>query len=300
MSLEPLHADRRRWMLRGASLAGASFAGASLLAAPRPAAAAIGGLPSNVAHDASSPEWETLRTRLFGTRPITAGADSHLQLIVPLRAAFGASVPVKVVSRIPQTRELQVKKLTLLVDKNPSPVAATIAFGIDAGQADLETRIRVNEYSHVRVIAELSNGELHMDSRYAKVSGGCSAPSNRQPVDGIGRTVLRIVQDDAPPTHPPAATSPMGSLMAADVTVAHPNDTGFELNERTLLFIPAYFVRTLKLSYSGQVIFDAELDFSISENPSFRFNFVPKERGELRAEVLDSKDLRYVGRLAVG
>jgi sulfur-oxidizing protein SoxY len=298
MSVEPFRAGRRRWMLRGASLAGASsFAGASLLAVSRPAAAAIGGLPANVAHDASSPEWETLRARLFGTRPITTGAESRLQLIVPLRAAFGASVPVKVVSRIPQTRDLQVKKLTLLVDKNPSPVAATIAFGFDAGQADLETRIRVNEYSHVRVIAELSNGELHMDSRYAKVSGGCSAPSNRQPVEGIGRTVLRIVQDDGSPA---ATTSSMGSLMAADVTVAHPNDTGFEMNERTLLFIPAYFVRALKLSYSGQTIFDAELDFSISENPSFRFNFVPKQRGELRAEVLDSKDLRYVGTLAVG
>jgi sulfur-oxidizing protein SoxY len=286
-----LHAGRRRWLLRSASLAGASL----LAAAARPARAAIGGLPANAAHDASSPEWETLRARLFGTRPITTGTDSRLQLIVPLRAAFGASVPVKVVSRIPQTRDLQVKKLTLLVDKNPSPVAATIAFGIDAGQADLETRIRVNEYSHVRVIAELSNGELHMDSRYAKVSGGCSAPSNRQPVDGIGRTVLRIVQDDGAP-----AGGPIGKLMAADVTVAHPNDTGFELNERTLLFIPAYFVRSLKLSYSGQTIFDAELDFSISENPSFRFNFVPKERGELRAEVVDSKDLRYVGSLAVG
>lgn len=295
MSLEPFHAGRRRWMLRGASLAGASLA-ATPLWLPQPAAAAIGGLPSNVAHDASSPEWEALRARLFGTRPIAAGSNSRLQLVVPLRAAFGASVPVKVISRIAQTRALQVKRLTLLVDKNPSPVAATIAFGLDAGQADLETRIRVDEYSHVRAIAELSNGELHMDSRYAKVSGGCSAPSNRQPVEGIGRTVLRLVQDDAGP----AASSPPGSLMAADVTVAHPNDTGFELNQRTLLFIPPYFVRSLKLSYSGRPVFDAELDFSISENPSFRFHFLPEQRGELRAEVLDSKDLRYVGTLAVG
>lgn len=43
-----------------------------------------------------------------------------------------------------------------------------------SGQADFETRLRVDEYSHVRVVSELSNGELHMDSRYVKVSGGCS------------------------------------------------------------------------------------------------------------------------------
>ena len=47
-------------------------------------------------------------------------------------------------------------------------------------------------------------------------------------------------------------------------------------------------------------MFDAELDFSVSENPTLRFNFVPHGRGELRAEVVDSKDSQFVGTLAVG
>ncbi len=275
---------RTRRRLLAAGVSGAAFA----LVTPA-ARAAVGGLPTNVAHDDSSPQWEALRDKLFGRRPIASGEASQVQLIVPLRAAYGASVPVKVVSKLAQTPKLYVKRMVLLVDKNPSPVAATIEFTVDAGQADIETRMRVDEYSHVRVISELSNGELHMDSRYAKVSGGCSAPSNRDREADIGRTVLRIAEG-AVKMHAP---------VTADVSVAHPNDTGFELNERSLLYIPAYFVRSIKVSFAQRSVFDADLDFSMSENPSLRFCFVPHSQGELRATVVDSKDMQYTGTLAV-
>jgi sulfur-oxidizing protein SoxY len=42
------------------------------------------------------------------------------------------------------------------------------------------------------------------------------------------------------------------------------------------------------------------VDFSVSENPMLRFHFVPHGRGELRAEVTDSKDGQFVGTLALG
>ena len=263
-------------------------AGALPLAATPLARAAIGGLPSNTGHDDPSPQWDQLRDRLFGSRPVTVGAD-RVQLIAPLRAPYGASVPVKIVSKLPQTPALYVKRMHLLVDKNPSPVAATLELTPEVGQADFETRLRVDEYSHVRVVAELSNGELHMDSRYVKTSGGCSAPPNRDSPELIGKTILKL---PAPPT--------MGAPTTADVTVLHPNDTGFELNNVTVMFIPSYFVRTIAVSFAGRPIFDADLDFSISENPSWRFNFVPHGPGELRAEVSDSKEKHYSGSLRVG
>ena len=250
--------------------------------------AAVGGLPGNTGHADLSPEWELLRGRLFGTRPIAAGSG-RVQLIAPLRAAYGASVPIKIVSPIGQTPELYVKRLYLLVDKNPSPLAATLALTPEVGKADFETRLRVDEYGHVRVVSELSNGELHMDSRYVKTSGGCSAPPNRDSPELIGRTILKLPE-------PPKLDAPT----TADVTVIHPNDTGFELNNVTVMYIPSYFVRTLAVSYAGRRIFDADLDFSISENPTWRFNFVPHGPGELRAEVADSKEKHYTGSLQVG
>lgn len=220
--------------------------------------------------------------------PFADAAPGTVQIIVPLRATYGASVPVKIVSRLPQTPSLYVKRIYLLVDKNPSPLAAVIDLTTEVGQADFETRLRVDEYSHVRVVAELSNGLLHMDSRYVKTSGGCSAPPNRDAPDLIGKTVLKVV---GPVT--------LNQPTAADVTVVHPNDTGFELNQVTVMYIPAHFVRSIKVSFADQKIFNADLDFSISENPTFRFNFVPHGQGQLKAEVEDSKDGHWEGTLAV-
>ena len=256
--------------------------------APR-SRAAIGGLPSNTGHADSSPEWENLRAKLFGRREIAA-ASGRVQLIVPLRAAYGASVPVKIVSGIAQSSALYVKKMHVLVDKNPSPVAAVLDLSTEVGQADFETRLRVDEYSHVRVVSELSNGELHMDSRFVKTSGGCSAPPNRDALNLLGKTVLKV----------PEGIIKLDTPTQADVTVVHPNDTGFELNNITVMFIPPHFVRSIKVSYASRKIFDAELDFSVSENPTLRFNFVPHGAGELRAEVEDSKDGQFVGTLKVG
>lgn len=264
-----------------------TLGGAALGAAAGPTLAAVGGLP-NAGHADSSPEWERLRERLFARRPIAADG-SVVQLNVPLRAAYGASVPVRIVSAIPQREERYVKRLVLLVDKNPSPVAAVLDLTPEVGQADFETRIRVDEYSHVRVVSELSDGTLHTDSRYVKTSGGCSAPPNRDALNLIGRTVLKLPG----PLH-------MNEPVAADVTVVHPNDTGFELNQVTVMYIPPHFVRSIKVSYAGRKVFDADLDFSISENPTWRFHFVPHGAGELRAEVTDSKDGHFVGTLAVG
>lgn len=260
---------------------------AALALAPSGAFAAIGGLPS-ATHDASSPEWERISGRLFPGKTLIAG-QSVVQVIVPLRAAYGASVPVKIVSKLAQKPELYVRKLYVVVDKNPSPVAAVLDLSTEVGQADFETRLRVDEYSHVRVVSELSNGELHTDSRYVKTSGGCSAPPNRESLHLIGKTMLKLngeLHMDQPTT--------------ADVTVVHPNDTGFELNQVTVMYIPPHFVRSIKVSYAQRKVFDAELDFSVSENPTLRFNFVPHGRGELRAEVTDTKDSQFVGTLAVG
>ena len=251
-----------------------------------PTRAVEGGLPS-AAHGDSSPQWERIAASLFAGRTPRAGRDV-VQLYVPLRAAYGASVPVKVVSAVPQTPQLFVRRLWLVVDKNPSPLAAVLDLTLEVGQADFETRLRVDEYSHVRVVSELSNGELHTDSRYVKTSGGCSAPPNRDALHLIGKTVLKL----------PAGLK-LNQPTPADVTVVHPNDTGFELNSVTVMYIPPHFVRSIKISYDHRKVFDAELDFSVSENPTLRFNFVPHGPGELRAEVTDSKDGNFVGTLVV-
>ncbi|RZS52208.1 quinoprotein dehydrogenase-associated SoxYZ-like carrier [Sphaerotilus mobilis] len=278
----PADPARRRRLAQGLALGVASVAG--------PALGAIGGLPTNVGHADSSPQWETLRERLFGTQTIASGAASQVQLIVPLRAAYGASVPVRIVSKLANSDGRRVRRMTLLVDKNPSPVAATLTLGEALGPAHFETRLRVDEYSHIRVIQQLDDGSLHMDSRYVKVSGGCSAPPNRESPHLIGKTLLRL---------PDGLTREAGNT-AVDVTVLHPNDTGFELNQVTVMFIPPHFVRSIRVRLGERPVFDADMDFSVSENPTWRFQLAVPAQGQvglLSAEVEDSKELRTRGEL---
>jgi sulfur-oxidizing protein SoxY len=263
----------------GAGLGGVMGAGA--------VQAAVGGLPS-AGHADSSPEWEQLSGRMFSGRSLRQGQDV-VQLITPLRAPYGASVPIKLLSKMPQKPELYVKRLYVVVDQNPSPVAAVIDMGTAIGQADFETRLRVDGYGHVRVVSELSNGELHTDSRFVKSSGGCSAPPNRDAPHLIGRTSFKLLGEFKPQ-----------QVNTAEVTIIHPNDTGFELNNVTVMYIPPHFVRSLRVTANGAKLFDAELDFSISENPNLRFNFVPAGKTELRAEVADSRELQYSGSLSIG
>ena len=81
--------------------------------------------------------------------------------------------------------------------------------------------------------------------------------------------------------------------------IIHPNHSGLVMDQMTHLYVPAYFVRTINVSYAGRPVLSAEVDFSISENPNFRFYFVPREEGELKAEVVDTKDLKFEYLLAV-
>ena len=44
---------------------------------------------------------------------------------------------------------------------------------------EISTRVRVNNYTDVHAVAELSDGKLYMTKTYVKASGGCSAPATK-------------------------------------------------------------------------------------------------------------------------
>ena len=64
-----------------------------------------------------------------------------------------------------------------MIDQNPAPMAAKFELGPDANVTEISTRVRVNNYTDVHAVAELSDGKLYMTKTYVKASGGCSAPA---------------------------------------------------------------------------------------------------------------------------
>ena len=237
-----------------------------------------------------SPIWQKVRRSLFEARPIATG-DRVVELDAPVRAEDAATVPLAIRTLVPDGGNRWIRKLWLVIDKNPSPIAGIFTFTPESGRADIETRVRIDEYTYVRAIAETSDGALHMDARYVKASGGCSAPAGKDQsaaLANLGRIKFRLGDDIA-----------LNQPNIVQLMISHPNNSGFAMDQVTHLYVPAHFVRQIEVTYAGRPVMSADVDFSISENPNFRFWFVPKDSGELRAEVIDSTDRRFEAKIPV-
>lgn len=252
------------------------------------------GLGFTVAADTAYAEqesWSGLRQQFFGDRPITEDSQAVIELEAPMRAEDAAIVPISIKDRLPLDGARRIRTIYLIIDKNPGPVAAIFRFAPDSVRADLATRVRINEYTNVRAIAETDDGQLFMSTRYMKASGGCSAPAAKDAdaaLARLGKMKLRL-HEDAPP----------GAPQLAQLMISHPNNSGLQKDQVTGLHIPAHFVRVISVSYAGKPVLTAETSFSLSENPSLRFYFLPREKGALQVEAVDTKDRRFATSLEV-
>lgn len=226
----------------------------------------------------------TLKQQFFGERVI----DENRPLIsieAPKRAANPALVPIRISSRIKQTDERFVERVYLFIDQNPVPLAAKFTFSPDSGRADLSLRIRVNEYSKVRAVAEINDGSLSMASRFVKATGGCSAP--------VGSDIDRAMARMGKMKLFPRGELKVGEALFSQLMISHPNITGLQMDQLTMLFAPAHFVKKIDIAFNGKPVLSAETDISISEDPSIGFYFVPSENGKLSVEVEDTKGNRF-------
>jgi sulfur-oxidizing protein SoxY len=235
--------------------------------------------------------WQKVRASLFAGRTIEASRGGLVTLEAPKRAEDAAVVPMALRTRLPAGDKRHIDKLYLIIDNNPSPIAAVFEFAPDSTQADIETRVRVDEYTHVRAIAELSDGHLVMATQFVKASGGCSAPPGKDPqaaLANLGKMRLRVDGDIK-----------RGQPVLAQLMISHPNHSGLAMDQSTRQYTPAHFVRRIAVTYAGKPVMSADLDFAISENPNFRFHFVPQGEGLLKAEVVDTQDLHFESSLAL-
>ena len=237
----------------------------------------------------ASPNWQRVREPLFKNRPIRTDADAVIKLDAPARAEDAAIVPIAIRAQFAQSAQRSIERVWLLIDNNPSPVAALFQYTQASGRADIETRVRIDEYTFVRAIAETSDGQLYMATRFVKASGGCSAPPGKDAQEALatlGKMRLRV---DNP--QPGAAR---GGPLLAQLMISHPNHSGLAMDQVTRQYTPPHFVRRVNVTYGGKLVLSADVDFSLSENPNLRFHFTASDGGgELRAEIVDSNDLKF-------
>jgi sulfur-oxidizing protein SoxY len=243
---------------------------------------------ANAAEPSDNAAWSAIREATFGTRAILDGG-AKIAVQAPYRAEDASTVPISV--RMPADFAKNVKALTLVIDQNPMPVVATFNYGEAAGTSErvLATRVRIDQYSNVRAIAETADGRLYMVARFVKASGGCSAPSSKDPVEAaktMGKMKVKTAFKD-----PKDA-----SLQEAEVMIKHPNNSGLQMDQLTGLYTPAHFINKLEVRTGGKLIFAMTGGISISENPHFRFTYSGNPSDPMTVHAEDSKDMVFDGR----
>jgi sulfur-oxidizing protein SoxY len=233
--------------------------------------------------------WPELARDVFNGRAIADGAGV-IAIEMPYRAEDASIVPVTLRTTLPPGDARAVKAVTLVIDQNPAPVAATFQTG--AGVNMISTRVRVDSYTNVHAVAELSDGRLYTSSVFVKASGGCSAPTAKNAEEATANLgQMRFRQFARLVTEPAAKPAPSGQASTpreAQIMVRHPNNSGLQRDQVTLLYIPAFFVREIRVWQGDELVLAMDGGISMSEDPNIRFSYRPNGAAQFRIEATDT------------
>ena len=233
----------------------------------------------SAAQDQPSEEtWNSIKGDIVKDRPVLDGSGLVV-LDAPRRAEDSAIVPIGMRVNFAADDKRTLQSLTLVIDENPAPVAGTFTFGPHSGVTSISTRVRVNSYSYVRVIAELSDGKLYGVKAFVKASGGCSAPasSNADATRSlIGQMKFRSFRSESE------------ALPEAQLMLRHPQNSGLQMDQLTRLYVPPYFIENLKIWQGDELVMEMDGGIAISEDPNIRFNYRPNGASKFRAEATDT------------
>ncbi|WP_315721358.1 MULTISPECIES: quinoprotein dehydrogenase-associated SoxYZ-like carrier [unclassified Bradyrhizobium] len=227
--------------------------------------------------------WPGLVQDIFNNKAMQDGANV-LSIEMPTRAEDASVVPVTLRSKLSPTDGRRIRTITLVIDQNPAPMAAKFTLGPDANVSAISTRVRVNNYTDVHAVAELTDGQLYVVKTFVKASGGCSAPAAKNPDEAKARIGQMRYRQFAQ-----AGEGATSGMREAQVMVGHPNNSGLQMDQLTQLYIPAFFVDQLTLSQDGSLVLSVEGGISISEDPNIRFTYVSNGAKHFRAEARDTQ-----------
>lgn len=209
-----------------------------------------------------SASWEVLQEDFTDPAQLFDGA-ALFDVIAPYRAHDAGTVPISITQ---QAGTAPITRAMVIIDENPAPLAADFSFGPGMAPLDLELRVRVDQYSNIRIIAETDEGAF-MNGRFVKASGGCSAPASRsaeEALANLGEMRLRVFDEGAQIS---------GDRREAQIMIRHPNYSGLQRDQVTQLFVSAHFIDRLEVYQGDEMLFTMEGGISVSENPVFRFGY---------------------------
>jgi sulfur-oxidizing protein SoxY len=240
--------------------------------------------------------WDDIRPAAFGTRAILDG-QGLLTFKAPYRAEDQRAVPISVAAAFRDGRK--VKSVTFVVDENPMPVAATFHFADDRDRVAVGVNIRLDQASPIRVIVEASDGALYMSEQFVKASGlgVCAAPPIGDERE-IARTMGEMHLADL--TGSDKATGATRFRRSAALDIKHPQNTGMQMNQITMLYIPLRYVSAIEVREGDAKLFDLDGSMTLSENTHIEFDYQANGAGSLKIQVKDTSSTVWRREFPVG
>jgi sulfur-oxidizing protein SoxY len=240
--------------------------------------------------------WDDIRPQAFGARAIMDG-QGPLTFTAPYRAMDQRTVPVSVKAAFHDGRT--VKSVTFVVDENPMPVAATFRFADHRESVAVGINVRLDHASPIRAIVEASDGALYMSERFVKASGlgVCAAPPIGDQLIAM-RTMGEMHLTDLTGNDRAAGATRFQRRAALDIK--HPQNTGMQMNQITMLYIPLRYVSAIEVREGDAKLFDVVGSMTLSENPHIEFDYRPNGAGSLTVQVKDTSNTVWQRAFPVG
>jgi sulfur-oxidizing protein SoxY len=229
----------------------------------------------------ASQSWPGIRAELYGDRVLHDGSP-FITLRAPDRPDDQLRVPVGIEVQFRDGRT--INSITLIIDENPTPIAAQFNFGPNRPKVGVASTFRFDAVTGVRAIVEASDGELYMSERHVRFTGGqsaCAAPPNGSPEE----IAAKMGQMQLGELTPRATHS--NELSRVRLDVSHPNHTGMVKDQMTLLYIQLMLLDKISVMQGSDKVVDIKGSMSFSQDPTFEFDFLTNGAEELS---IDAKD----------
>jgi sulfur-oxidizing protein SoxY len=223
----------------------------------------------------SSGAWEYLQRQFYPDRTLGVLDERFMSLEAPANTPDPAATPLTL--HFGDAAVGHIKQIRVIIDNNPSPVAATFDVASGARVAEIGLRVRIDRFTSVRAIAETTDGRFEMRSAWVNASGGCSAPPSALSAGTLGEIRFR----------------PSPDARSMLVSIRHPNNSGFQIDPRSGEPIAAHYVSHLRFSSDGSTLLEADTGISLSENPTLRIASDQPLPAPISVDVVDSADAHF-------
>jgi sulfur-oxidizing protein SoxY len=245
--------------------------------------------------------WDDISSMMFDDRTVVKAAAETLVLNTPYRATDDRRVQMGGIVTL--MNGAMIDKVYLVIDENPMPVSAVFEMDSPTSEFSFEMSMRLNGPGGIHLVVETTDGDLIMREGFTKTSGlgACAAPPATDPVIAL-QTLGQMELALAPATDVKTRlaslssgtklSSPVAKDIMAEIAFRHPSHSGLQMDQITLLYLPARFIETIAFSTDDQPMFTMTGSISLSEDPALSVA-LPAGSTTLKVKMIDTEDAAF-------